>query len=134
MRKINLIVWHCSATPPSMDIGAEKIREWHVDVNGWSDIGYHWIIRRDGTVDKGRDESRSGAHAKGFNANSIGVCLVGGVDSRQNPESNFTRAQYEAAFALKDDLDARYSGVEHKGHNELSTKACPSLNAKELFK
>jgi len=133
MRNINLLVLHCSATPPSMDIGVDKIREWHVEGNKWSDVGYHWIIRRDGTLEQGRSESKSGAHARGFNSQSIGVCLIGGVDSKMNAESNFTKAQYQALFSLHDDLIARYPDAKWKGHNELSTKACPSLNVKELF-
>ena len=79
MRKINEIILHCSATPASMDIGAKEIRDWHVNGNHWRDIGYHWVIRRDGTVEKGRPEYQVGAHCLNHNANSIGVCMVGGT-------------------------------------------------------
>jgi N-acetyl-anhydromuramyl-L-alanine amidase AmpD len=115
-----------------MDVTAEQIRGWHIE-RGWNDIGYHWLIRRDGTLEKGRDESVVGAHASGFNSSSIGVALAGGVDSKMDAESNFTQAQYEAMFALKSDFDTRYKDAKHCGHNELSSKECPSLNIKCLF-
>ena len=76
--KTEYIVIHCADTYETMDIGAEDIRKWHVEERGWSDIGYHKVIRRDGTVETGRDIDVSGAHAAGFNSVSIGVCLVGG--------------------------------------------------------
>ena len=133
MRDIDLIVLHCSATPPDMDIGVDTIHDWHVHGNKWSDVGYHWIIRRDGTLEQGREEIMVGAHVSGHNNKSIGVCLIGGIDKSGKAESNFTRAQYECLFALKDDLDARYPQAKWKGHNELSDKACPSLNVVALF-
>ena len=71
MRDINLIVIHCSATPPDQKIGAEEIRDWHVNGNKWSDIGYHYVIRRNGVIDVGRDVSVAGAHAKGYNHGAI---------------------------------------------------------------
>ena len=75
------IVIHCSATPSNMDIGVDKIRKWHVDDNGWDDIGYHYVIRRDGTLEIGRDEAMVGSHARAVNGTSIGVCLIGGSNS-----------------------------------------------------
>ena len=87
MRQIDHIIVHCSYTPPSMDIGAETIREWHTlpkpKGRGWSDIGYHWVIRRNGTVEAGRSEERAGAHAKGYNQDSIGICLIGGKSEKR---------------------------------------------------
>lgn len=78
MRPVRRIIVHCSLTRPDQDIGAEEITRWHVNENGWSDIGYHYVIRRDGTLEAGRPLSREGAHCKGNNDDSIGICLVGG--------------------------------------------------------
>ena len=80
MRKIDRIVVHCSATTPTMDIGVGTIRGWHVLERGWSDVGYHFVITRDGEVQTGRPIERSGAHAKGFNKHSVGICYVGGLE------------------------------------------------------
>ena len=77
MRPLNRIIIHCSDTTASQDIKASDIRQWHIE-RGWSDIGYHFVIRRDGLIDLGRDISTKGAHAKGHNHDSIVVCLVGG--------------------------------------------------------
>ena len=132
MRNISLIVWHCTATPPNMDVSASQIREWH-QAKGWDDIGYHWLIKRDGTLEKGRNESVIRAHASGFNSSSIGIALAGGVNKKMEPESNFTRSQYETMFALKNDLDTRYTDAKHCGHNEISLKDCPSICIKSLF-
>jgi len=90
MRIIDTVIVHCSATKPSMDIGVDVIRQWHMN-KGWSDIGYHYVIRRNGAVELGRDldkdgdvDEEIGAHAYGHNATSIGICLIGGVDDRQS--------------------------------------------------
>ena len=80
MRKINKLIVHCSATPEGKDIKTETIRDWHVSGNHWKDIGYHYVIELDGSIHKGRDESVIGAHCSGQNANSIGICYIGGVD------------------------------------------------------
>ena len=99
MRKINWLVIHTAATRPSMDIGVKEIRQWH-KAKGWSDIGYHYVIRRDGRVEKGRPESRVGAHVAGYNRDSIGICLVGGVSENLVPENNYTEAQWKALEEL----------------------------------
>lgn len=124
------IVIHCSATPPSMDIGRDEINLWHVK-RGWSSIGYHWVIRRDGTQELGRSPAVAGAHAYGFNQTTYGICLVGGVDSEGEPEDNYTEAQY-ATLAL---LVATLLRDEHQlqfvvGHRELPDvkKACPCFD------
>jgi N-acetyl-anhydromuramyl-L-alanine amidase AmpD len=128
MRAIELIVIHCSATGPEMDIGAEEIRRWHKR-RGWSDIGYHWVIRRNGDVETGRAEHRQGAHAKDYNRNSIGVCLIGGVDDNQYPEANYTPAQWHALDAVIEDLLDRYPDALICGHRDLGApKACPCFD------
>jgi N-acetylmuramoyl-L-alanine amidase len=90
-REIDLIVIHCAYTSPKMDIGVKEIDEWH-RARGWNQIGYHYVVRRDGTVEHGRSVKTVGAHVKGFNAKSIGVCLVGGtMEGRDEDDCNFTR-------------------------------------------
>lgn len=134
MRHIDTIVIHCSATPPSMDVGVEEIEEWHIN-RGWSEVGYHFVIRRDGTIEDGRDLDKVGAHAKGFNANSIGICYVGGVDSELEPEDNKTQAQSDSLFDLVGALQVVFGRCNVLGHCDLPrvTKACPSFNVKEWY-
>lgn len=133
MRNIHRIIIHCAATPPSMDIGADKIRDWHL-AQGWRDIGYHYVIKRDGIVEAGRPVSQRGAHCKGFNDDSIGICLVGGVDEQNKPQFNFTAGQMERLFYLTLELQNLHPGCTIHGHNEFSSKACPSFNVAEYFK
>lgn len=132
MRKIDLIIVHCSATPPSMAIGADNIREWHIE-RGWSDIGYHYVIRRNGKIERGRPLEVPGAHAKGFNKHSIGVCLIGGVNNDNVPEDNYNRSQLRSLFNLLDILTVTFPGTKIIGHNEVSDKACPSMNVKRFY-
>lgn len=133
MREIKRIIIHCSATPPDLDIGAAEIRAWHTAPgwqgapNGWSDIGYHFVIRRDGLVEPGRPVERVGAHVKGHNADSIGICLVGGVDAAGRAQGNFTLVQWGALQALTTGLAAEHGASVH-GHNEFAAKACPSFD------
>lgn len=131
---IGLIVVHCSATPPDMDIGADDIRRWHVQGNGWSDIGYHYIIKRNGDIEKGRPDHISGAHVKGHNKGSLGVCLVGGVDKDNNADCNFTQNQFYALGVLLNRLKTDYDNPEIMGHRELdSGKACPSFDVQAFL-
>jgi N-acetylmuramoyl-L-alanine amidase len=135
---IRYIVVHCAATPASMDIGRKEIDLWHRQ-RGFLEIGYHSVIRRDGTIEAGRALDRPGAHALGFNEISLGVCLVGGVDvagADSKPEANFTPAQMHA---LANQIDAWKQlpivrpDVQIKGHRDLPSphsrlKACPSFD------
>ena len=75
-RETRDIVVHCSATPPKMDIGVREIRTWHIK-RGFVDVGYHYVIRRDGSVETGRPHDTQGAHVRSFNKFSVGICLVG---------------------------------------------------------
>lgn len=124
MRKINKIIIHAADTPADMDIGAAEIDRWHKE-RGWDGIGYHYVIRRDGTLERGRDESVQGVHAAGHNANSIGVCLVGG-----KPDCNYTSAQWSCLDALVNDLIRRYPDSEVIGHRDVSKKPCPMFDVK----
>lgn len=125
MRKINNIVLHCSATAPGANFTVEKLRHTHVDVNGWSDIGYHFYITRDGVTHPCRPISRPGAHVKGHNGDSIGICLEGGVDKAGSAEFNYTEEQMAAARATVVALNAALgTSITPKGHRDFS----PDLN------
>ena len=131
IRKVEFIVIHCAATTEDQDIGAEEIRGWHLQ-RGWLDIGYHKVIRRDGTVEDGRELTVPGAHARGYNHKSWGICLVGGVESDNlTPEANFTHAQWESLERIVRDMKVEAPSAEVVGHCDLPgvQKACPSFNA-----
>jgi N-acetylmuramoyl-L-alanine amidase len=117
--KIKLIVVHCSATPRGADITAEDINQMHID-RGWTEIGYHFFIRRDGRLEIGRDLDEMGAHVKGFNTNSWGVCLAGGLDRSGKAENNFTQAQFSTLRAILVVLKAMAPQAEILGHRDLS--------------
>lgn len=131
-RKIKEIILHCSATPEGEDYTAEQIRQWHLQ-RGFSDIGYHYVVYRDGSVHKGRDESRTGAHCTGHNSNSIGVCYIGGCAPRsvkgwQNKgKDTRTVAQRVSLNRLVAELLSKYPGATVHGHNEFAAKACPGF-------
>jgi len=129
MREIKRLIVHCSATPPARDIGVKEIRKWHKR-RGWRDIGYHYVIRRDGVCETGRPVQVIGAHAHGFNRNSIGICLVGGVDARGRPRDNFTDAQYRTLLHLLKFLVVSHRPAEIRGHRDLPgvDKACPCFD------
>ncbi len=139
MRNINSVVVHCTATRPDWMKGrstsdkVEEIRRWHVEDRGWSDIGYHWLIDRDGTVAEGRPVSRAGAHARGYNRHSIGVSLLGGHGGTMDDqfEENFTEAQEEALVHLLKQLKRKYPIQRILGHNEVANKACPTFDVPE---
>lgn len=126
---IDLIVVHCSATSPGMDIGADIIRKWHVQGNGWKDIGYHYVIRRNGEIEKGREENISGAHVRGRNTGSLGICLVGGINENGKADCNFTISQFESLKKLLVQLSVKYNNPRITGHRMLDNgKECPSFD------
>ena len=132
MREINRIIIHMAYTTPAMDIGVAEIRQWHVGGNGWRDIGYHNVIRRDGTVEDGRPLEQPGAHTLGENADSIGICLVGGKHkSRDKHDCNFTSAQWRALDRLCRDLLLRFPEAEISGHRDWAARGCPGFDARE---
>ena len=133
MRAIKRIVVHMSYTPPSMDVGVPEIRDWHVNGNGWRDIGYHYVIRRNGTIEHGRPVEQAGAHVAGHNADSIGICLVGGKrEDRDSADCNYTLDQWEALRELLDKLAETYQDTELCGHRDLANRECPGFDAKVL--
>jgi len=125
---------HCSATPPTMDIGVEKIREWHVKDNGWDDVGYHFIITRDGTIEPARPEEMQGAHAPKVNHRSIAICMIGGSDANGMWSNNFTNEQWVTLKALLLNLTKKYEIKKIIGHYQVDDKKeCPSFKVPEYL-
>jgi N-acetylmuramoyl-L-alanine amidase len=141
MRIITDIVVHCSATRanvdekitlPGEDIGVKEITGWHL-ARGYRTIGYHYVIRRDGTVETGRPIDQVGAHVQGRNSNSIGICLVGGVSESGKSENNFEPPQWAALKALLIGLQKTYpSAAIIKGHRDYPNvhKDCPCFDVR----
>lgn len=137
MRLINEIIIHCAATRASwmegqsVEAKRDELRRWHVEENSWSDLGYHYVIDRDGQVARGRALETPGAHTYGHNANSIGICLVGGHGSSANDAfaTNYTDAQDQALRVLINELQVRIPGIKKiSGHNDYTkAKACPGF-------
>ena len=127
------VILHCSATTPEMDIGVDWIRELHVHGNGWSDVGYHYVIKQDGTVEQGRPLHRAGAHTKGYN-NSVGICYVGGVDNNHQPKDTMTWEQELSFFQLWHSLVTLFGPLTLHGHNEFANKACPSFDVRTKYR
>ena len=128
------LVVHCSATKPSMDIGLREIKRWHVNDNGWRDVGYHYIIRRNGEVELGRSNRDTGAHAAGYNHKSISLCMVGGMAEDNSAENNFTAQQWTALLDLVKQIKVDYPEADVIGHNEISEKECPSFDVQQWKK
>ena len=130
-KSTDYIVIHCAATKASMDIGLTEIRKWHVQDNGWRDVGYHYIIRRNGEVELGRSIRDTGAHAAGYNHKSVSVCMVGGMAKDNSAEANFTAQQWTALLDLVKQLKSNYPEADVIGHNEISEKECPSFDVQK---
>jgi N-acetylmuramoyl-L-alanine amidase len=133
--RTDFIAVHCAATPPTLDIGKYEIDRWH-RAQGWLGIGYHYVIRRDGTVEEGRPVDTAGAHVANFNHNSVAICLVGGVDAANKPEDNFTPEQKQSLVDLLKTLKGMYPQAKIQGHRDFPNvkKACPSFSVADLLK
>ncbi|WP_102298240.1 N-acetylmuramoyl-L-alanine amidase [Vibrio cyclitrophicus] len=128
----SFITVHCSATPPKQDVDVAEIRRWHKK-KGWRDVGYHFVVRRNGDIQLGRPLSQTGAHVKGRNKGNIGICMVGGCNAELQPEDNFTLAQRKALFGLMAALQEQFliSDENVKGHKDWGVnKACPVMKIK----
>lgn len=132
MREIKEIIIHCSATREGHDITASIIDDWHKN-KGWKGIGYHYFIRLDGTIEYGRMVNRIGAHTKGKNKTSIGVCYAGGCDRDLNPKDTRTLEQKESLLLLLTTLKKSFPNAVIHSHNDFSNKACPSFNATKEY-
>lgn len=134
-RYINKVVVHCAATRKGRDdhIDAAEIRRWHVEENKWRDIGYHFVIKRDGTVEYGRNLNVAGAHVAGHNANTIGICLIGGYDKSGKTnlpiDKLYTKQQIKSLKGVLQFLSVKVPGVGIVGHRDFPgvAKACPGF-------
>ena len=107
---------------------AAQIDTWHRQRGFHLGIGYHYVIRRDGSIEKGRPEWLIGAHCMNHNAHSIGICYEGGLDIRGDPADTRTEAQKVAMRQLLEDLHERYPRALILGHHDLNPhKACPCI-------
>ena len=142
MRPVSEIIVHCSATRPDWMAGSsvqakrDEIRRWHTSApRNWSDIGYHYVIDRDGSGADGRPLERIGAHVRGRNTGSIGVCLLGGHGSSERDQfsDNFTPEQDAALRRLIDSLQRELGPLKVTGHNQYAAKACPGFDVPSWF-
>lgn len=128
---VKYIAIHCSATNAGQDVGVTEIDRWHRN-RGFIKIGYHFVIRRNGTLEIGRPITERGAHVEDFNHCSIGICMVGGVDmsKRMLPENNFTKFQFDTLKTLVLDLKSKFPQAIVQGHRDFPevAKACPSFS------
>ena len=133
MRALDKIILHCSATREGQHITVDTIRQWHLK-RGWRDIGYHYVIYIDGSVHTGRPIEQVGAHTKGQNTGSIGICYVGGVEKDgKTPKDTLNELQETAMVNLIKALREEYGDMTLHGHNEYAAKACPSFKVYEKF-
>ena len=141
-RKVDTIIIHCSDTYARMNIGAAEIREWHTKERGWQDIGYHFVIRRDGTVETGRDLDcdgdifeEIGAHTVNYNRNSIAICMVGGKRDDGLPDNNFHPKQFKSLDTILRFIKASYPRATIHGHNEFTNaKTCPNFDVQSWLR
>lgn len=128
---VRFIVVHCSATGPRVDVGLKEVDQWH-RLRGFTRVGYHYIIRRDGSLEPGRSLRERGAHVEGHNHESVGVCLIGGTDGTKlnRPQANFTPHQLLTLRTLLGSLVAVFPGAGVVGHRDMPgvAKACPSFD------
>lgn len=142
MRKIDMIVVHCTATKEGRDVSAAEIDIWHRQ-RGFlmpanqpgtlRSIGYHYVIRLDGSIEAGRPEEAVGAHCRGYNSRSIGIVYAGGLDSHGRPKDTRTAAQKAAMLKLIAELLRKYPGASVHGHREFAAKACPCFDARREY-
>lgn len=128
-----LIVIHTADTYARMDIGVKEIDRWHRD-RGFFKIGYHLVIRRDGTLEQGRNIEECGAHVKGHNYHSVGVCMVGGRSDDDKPVANYTPEQWAKLEEVVRDLSKKYPDAKIVGHRDLDRyKACPCFDVQSWW-
>jgi N-acetylmuramoyl-L-alanine amidase len=134
MRDIDKIIIHCSATREGEEFSVDTIRSWHKK-RGWADVGYHYIVHLDGSISYGRDVDIIGAHTKGHNTGSIGVCYIGGVEADgETPKDTRTLEQKESLLDLIKTLKRLNSKAVVHGHRDFAAKACPSYDATTEYK
>lgn len=129
MRQINKIIIHCSASPCGQNYTIQSIDTCHRR-RGFRSIGYHFVIYPDGSIHEGRPLQQIGAHCLGHNADSIGICYIGGLDSHGRPKDTRTHEQILALQSLVRRLKESFPNASVHGHNEFAAKACPCFNVK----
>ena len=130
MRRITLLIVHCSATPEGRNFDFEACRTDHIRHRGFKDIGYHYYLTRDGTIHRGRSLDTVGAHCQHHNRHSIGICYEGGLDARGQPKDTRTLAQKASLLALLRELRNLFPDALILGHRDLNLqKACPCFDA-----
>lgn len=133
-RKIKYIVVHCSATKEGYPFTTADINRWHKS-QGWSEIGYNYVITLNGRIQTGRDVDKIPAQVKGYNSNAIAVCYIGGIDKNMKPKDTRTSAQKQSLLKLLKELKKLYPNAEILGHRDFKgvAKACPSFDAKKEY-
>lgn len=133
MRNINEIIIHCTATPYGRDVSATEIDAWHRE-RGFAGIGYHFVVRLDGTLQVGRPLDKAGAHCKGHNAHSIGIAYVGGLDVNGKPADTRTEEQKIVLQSLVCFLCSMHPSIKQiRGHRDYSNKECPCFDAQKEY-
>lgn len=127
------IVVHCSASGPTSTWGWKEINQMHVRDNGWAAIGYHVVIKRDGTIEAGRPLDTVGAHAAPINSTSVGVCLIGGLGGKRTDPflKNFTKEQEASLLEVLKELHGLYPNAKTIPHNSVANKECPAFDFEE---
>ena len=134
MRNITKIIVHCSATPEGKNFTVKQIDACHRQ-RGFNGIGYHFVIYLDGSVHVGRALAKAGAHCKGYNAHSVGVCYIGGVATDgKTPKDTRTDAQKASLVKLITELRQQFPNASVHGHREFANKACPCFDARKEYK
>ena len=133
MRKISKIIIHCTATPAGRTVTVDDVDRWHRE-RGFRGLGYHYLVYLDGTIAYGRPEESIGAHCRGYNRDSIGVCYVGGLDNRMKPCDTRTLEQRQSLLVLLRQLIARYPGAKIYSHRDFAAKDCPCFDATEEYR
>ena len=138
MRAISKIIVHCSATQEGRDLEAAEINRWHLK-RGWNGIGYHYVVLLDGTIEYGRSIYKQGAHVKGENEGSIGICYIGGVEAERGSNGKWiakdtrTPEQKESLLLLLKTLKKMHTSATIHGHNEFAAKSCPCFDANKEY-
>ena len=145
-RVMNTIVIHCSATKEDKDYSVADIKKWHLQ-RGFNDVGYHFIIKLDGTIEIGRPLDKVGAHVNNNNTGTIGICYIGGLDSKGKPKDTRTDEQKDSLLNLITLLKNNINIKEIKGHRDFSKdlnnngkidkfeyiKDCPCFEVKDEY-
>lgn len=132
MRKITEIIVHCSATPEGRNVTIDDIDRWHRQ-RGWEGVGYHYVIHLDGSIHKGRDLEKIGAHCIGHNKQSIGICYIGGLDVNGNPKDTRTPEQKDSLSTLINQIRLKYPNVKVFGHRDFANKDCPCFSVHKEY-